>query len=167
MIERLLAADAAMDRGDLETAERLFGQVAEADPRNAIAAVGLGRVAAGRDDGAGARAWFLRALEIDPEEAAARRLLDALERELAREAHAPSARATEPTAPPEVATPEAVAMPEAVAPPEAVAMPEAVAPPEAAGTPQAATPHGVPRQAPHRRSIWDRIRALLGLGKRG
>ena len=85
MIERLLAADAALQRDDLETAEKLFGQVAEADPRNAIAAVGLGKVAAGRDDGAGARAWFVRALEIDPDEAAARRLLAALDRELAAE----------------------------------------------------------------------------------
>ena len=51
--------------------------------RNAIAAVGLGRVAAGRDDAAEARMWFLRALEIDPDEAAAKRLLAALDRELA------------------------------------------------------------------------------------
>ena len=79
MIERLLAADAALQREELDTAEKLFGQVAEADPRNAIAAVGLGRVAAGRNDAAAARTWFRRALEIDPEEAAARRLLDALD----------------------------------------------------------------------------------------
>jgi tetratricopeptide (TPR) repeat protein len=83
MIERLLAADAALERDDLDTAAKLFGQVAEADARNAIAAVGLGRVAAGRDDAAEARMWFLRALEIDPEEAAAKRLLAALDRELA------------------------------------------------------------------------------------
>lgn len=86
MIERLLAADAALDRGDLETAEKLFTQVAEADPRNAIAAVGLGRVAAARDDAMGARTWFLRALEIDPDEAAALRLFAALDRELADDA---------------------------------------------------------------------------------
>jgi uncharacterized protein HemY len=84
MIERLLAADAALERGDLDTAQKLFGTVAEADPRNAIAAVGMGRVAAGRDDAEGARTWFQRALEIDPDEAAARRLLAALDRELAR-----------------------------------------------------------------------------------
>ena len=83
MIERLLAADAALERGELDAAERLFGQVAEADPRNAIAVVGLGRVAAGRDDAVAARTWFKRALEIDPDEAAARRLLTALEREVA------------------------------------------------------------------------------------
>src|SRR5215213_3308737 len=82
MIERLLAADAALERGELDAAEKLFGQVADADARNAIAAVGLGRVAAGRDDAVGARTWFLRALEIDPQEAAAQRLLAALDREV-------------------------------------------------------------------------------------
>lgn len=81
MIERLLAADAALERDDLDTAEKLFVQVADADPRNAIAAVGLGRVAAGRNDAGAARSWFERALEIDPDEAAARRLLEALDRE--------------------------------------------------------------------------------------
>jgi tetratricopeptide (TPR) repeat protein len=91
MIERLLAADAALERDDLATAAKLFAQVAEADPRNAIAAVGLGRVAAGRDDAAEARMWFLRALEIDPEEAAAKRLLAALDRELAATAAATAA----------------------------------------------------------------------------
>jgi tetratricopeptide (TPR) repeat protein len=99
MIERLLAADAAIERGDLDAAEKLFGQVAEADPRNAIAAVGLGRVAAGRDDATGARTWFLRALEIDPDEAAARRLLTALERELATLASSPAPAVAPVTAP--------------------------------------------------------------------
>ncbi|HET9851021.1 MAG TPA: tetratricopeptide repeat protein [Candidatus Limnocylindrales bacterium] len=108
MIERLLAADEALERDDLDTAAKLFGQVAEADPRNAIAAVGLGRVAAGRDDAAEARMWFLRALEIDPDEAAAKRLLAALERELA-------ALDRQPGAPP-VPSPAAPPVPPAAAP---------------------------------------------------
>jgi uncharacterized protein HemY len=99
MIERLLAADAALERGDLPAAERLFGSVAEADPRNAIAAVGMGRVAADRDDAEGARAWFRRALEIDPDEAAALRLLAALEREVAAANPADAPRPAEPPAP--------------------------------------------------------------------
>jgi tetratricopeptide (TPR) repeat protein len=78
MIERLLAADAALDRDDLETAHRLFEQVAGADPRNAIAVVGLARVAARRNAADEARTLAQRALDIDPEEAAARRLLDEL-----------------------------------------------------------------------------------------
>lgn len=79
MIERLLAADGALARDELEHAERVFGQVAEADPRNAIAHVGLARVASRRGDRAGARGHLERALEIDPDEAAARRLLDELD----------------------------------------------------------------------------------------
>ena len=75
MIERLLAADAALERDDLDLAERLFAQVAEADPRNAIAVVGLGQVAARRGDRAAAQEQFRRALEIDPDDAAATRLV--------------------------------------------------------------------------------------------
>lgn len=83
MIERLLAADAAFDRGDLGFAERLYAQVADADPRNAIAVVGLAHVAARRHASEQARELARRALDIDPEEAAARRLLDELERRAA------------------------------------------------------------------------------------
>lgn len=79
MIERLLAADSALGRDDLDVAERLFNQVAEADGRNAIAVVGLGQVAARRGDARAARGHFLRALEIDPDDAAATRLLAELD----------------------------------------------------------------------------------------
>jgi tetratricopeptide (TPR) repeat protein len=116
VIERLLAADAALDREDLDVAEKLFGQVAEADPRNAIAAVGLGRVAAGRDDAAGARTWFRRALEIDPDEAAARRLLAALDREVPEAISVQVAAEIEPAAqveaPLQVSTARSAASPE-------------------------------------------------------
>ena len=78
MIERLLAADAALDGGEPDAAERLYRQVADADPRNAIAVVGLARVARARGDDAGARALAERALAIDGEEAAARRMLESL-----------------------------------------------------------------------------------------
>ena len=81
MIERLLAADAALDRGDIDVAGRLFAQVAEADPRNAIAVVGLARIAVRRGAPDEARALARRALVIDADEAAARRLLDELEAE--------------------------------------------------------------------------------------
>ena len=90
MIERLLAADDALGRGELEVAERLFAQVANADGRNAIALVGLARVAARRGDAAAARELLLRALEIDPDEAAAKRLLTELEPERAVAAAAPA-----------------------------------------------------------------------------
>ena len=79
MIERLLAADGALARDELDHAKRLFAQVADADPRNAIALVGLARVASRRGDRDGARGHLERALTIDPDEAAARRLLDELD----------------------------------------------------------------------------------------
>ncbi|HXG25635.1 MAG TPA: tetratricopeptide repeat protein, partial [Candidatus Binatia bacterium] len=92
MIELLLAADAALERGELDLAERLFSQVADADSRNAIALVGVARVAMRRGRAADARAALERALAIDPEEAAARRLLAELD------AGAMPARVAEPAA---------------------------------------------------------------------
>ncbi|HEX9550446.1 MAG TPA: tetratricopeptide repeat protein [Candidatus Limnocylindrales bacterium] len=78
MIELLLAAERMLAAGDPDHAERLFAQVAEADPRNAIAVVGLAEVAAARGDEAGATDHARRALEIDPENPAARRILERL-----------------------------------------------------------------------------------------
>lgn len=75
MIERLLAAERALAQGELDQAERLFGQVAGADERNAMAVVGLGEVALVRGDRAAAGALAERALSIDPDDAAAARLL--------------------------------------------------------------------------------------------
>jgi thioredoxin-like negative regulator of GroEL len=75
MIERLLAGDRALEAGDLDGAARLFDQVAEADPRNAIAVVGQARVALRRGDPDEARRLAEAALGIDPDEAAARALL--------------------------------------------------------------------------------------------
>ena len=79
MIERLLVAERLLADGDIDRAEHLFEQVAEADPRNAIAVVGLAQVAQARGDAAGAIRQALRALEIDPEEAAAQQLVADLE----------------------------------------------------------------------------------------
>ncbi len=147
MIERLLAADAALERGELDVAERLFGQVAEVDPRNAIAAVGMGRVAAGRDDAEGARAWFQRALEIDPDEAAARRLLAALEREVgpARAPAAIGAAGVE-------STPAAGATAE---------------PPRVAAAADVNEDQAPPPAAPKRRSLVARFLGWLGLSRGG
>lgn len=75
MIERLLAAESALAEGNLDAAERLYGQIAAGDPKNAIAIVGLARVAHRRGDAGTARDLAERALAIDPEEAAATRLL--------------------------------------------------------------------------------------------
>ena len=78
MIELLLAAERLLSGGDLDQADRLFAQVAEVDPRNAIAVAGRARVAQARGDSDGAGEFARAALEIDPEDTAARRLLEEL-----------------------------------------------------------------------------------------
>ena len=78
MIELLLEAERALSMGRIEQAERLYGQAVDADPRNAIAVVGLARVAIERGDDQSAHELGTRALAIDPENEAARRLVDRL-----------------------------------------------------------------------------------------
>lgn len=92
MIERLLAAERLITEGSpdsLATAERLLRSIADADPRSAIAVAGLARVAVARGDEAAARDLAERALIIDPEEHAARRLLESLAAAAAAAAAAP------------------------------------------------------------------------------
>jgi tetratricopeptide (TPR) repeat protein len=83
VIELLLAAENALALGLLDQAERTFHQVLASDPRNGIAAVGLARVALERGDDARALELARAALEIDPENATARRMIDRME-EVAR-----------------------------------------------------------------------------------
>jgi thioredoxin-like negative regulator of GroEL len=75
MIERLLAAERALADGQLDEAEGLFRQVAEADRRNAIAVVGLAEVALARGDRRAAADLARQALAVDPDDAAAARIL--------------------------------------------------------------------------------------------
>jgi hypothetical protein len=128
MIELLLEAERALSFGRIERAEELYRQVAESDPRNSIAVVGLARVALERTDDLGAYLLARRALVIDPENEAARRLAVRLEEVLATrgEPVADPMPAGSPTPPP---TTE----------------------PEAGPAPQ-------PGQTPERRSLIDRLR---------
>jgi tetratricopeptide (TPR) repeat protein len=143
VIERLLEAERVRLAGELDRAELLFRQVAEADPQNAIAVVGLAEVALDRGDAVAAAEHTRRALAIDPDEAAARRILDRLT--------------------PPASEPEAIETP-AAAPAEPAAWPEspAASPESPAASPEspAASPESpaVPEREPARRS-W--LRRLL------
>ena len=79
MIELLLEAERALSFGLVDRAETLYQQVADADPRNSIAVVGLARIALEHADDAGALVLARRALAIDPENEAARRLVERME----------------------------------------------------------------------------------------
>jgi hypothetical protein len=83
VIELLLEAERALTMGRLDRAQEIYEQVATADPRNSIAVVGLARVALDRTDDLGAYLLARRALVIDPENDAARRLAQRLEEVLA------------------------------------------------------------------------------------
>jgi tetratricopeptide (TPR) repeat protein len=108
VIEILLQAERALEMGRVDAAETLYRQVADADPRNSIAVVGLARVTLERGDEAGALQLARRALVIDPENAAASRMVERLE-EVIRY------RGVEPPAP-EIAVPGEVAVPDVAEP---------------------------------------------------
>jgi hypothetical protein len=74
MIELMLQAERALMVGMIDQAERLYQMAARNDPRNAIAVVGLARVALERNDDRAAYDRSREALAIDPNNAAALRL---------------------------------------------------------------------------------------------
>jgi hypothetical protein len=132
VIELLLEAERMLSVRLLDRAEALYRQVADADPRNSIAVVGLARVALEREDDLGAYLLARRALAIDPENDAARRLATRLEEVLATRG--------EPVADP---------MPRPAAPPPPPLDPEAK--PSTGTAPAPVAPAA-------RRSVMDRIR---------
>jgi thioredoxin-like negative regulator of GroEL len=79
MMELLVEAERYLSHGLLDHAERLFRQVADADPKSSIAAVGLARVALERGEDSRAYAYARRGVAIDAENPAARHLVLRLE----------------------------------------------------------------------------------------
>ncbi len=139
MIELLLEAERALSFGRTDRAEELYRQVADADPRNSIAVVGLARVALDRGDDLGAYLLARRALAIDPENDAARRLATRLEEVLATRG--------EPVAEPMLAD-EAASRPG----------PEAPSAPVPADEDRAASAGVIEATPAARRSLLDRLR---------
>jgi hypothetical protein len=106
VIELLLQAERALSVGLTDQAERLYRQAADNDPRNAIAVVGLARVALERSDDATAYREAVRALRIDPENVAARRLVVRLQEVFAARGEAlPSIGPEAPPPPPQSSEP--------------------------------------------------------------
>jgi hypothetical protein len=122
MIESLLQAERLLIHGMVDQAERIYAHAVELDPRNAIAVVGLARVALEHGDERLAYDRACSALEIDPRNAAALRLearlsevFAARDEEVARprfvmsqngEPHAPGDPAPAPTASPAQTRPD-------------------------------------------------------------
>ena len=74
MIEMLLQADRLLNMGMTDQADTIYRRVAEQDPQNAIAVVGLARCALAREDDHEAYRLAARALTIDPQNDMARRM---------------------------------------------------------------------------------------------
>jgi len=79
VIEQLLRAENALALGLLDQAEKIYEQTLAHDPANAIALVGLSRVALERGDERASLGFARRALSIDPENGQAGRMIDRLE----------------------------------------------------------------------------------------
>lgn len=74
MIEQLLQADRLLAVDQVDAAEAIYQRVADLDPNDAIAVVGLARVALARGDDRRAHELASRALGIDPANDMARRM---------------------------------------------------------------------------------------------
>ena len=74
MIEQILQADRLLNVDQVVQARDMYARVAELDPGNAIAVVGLARCALADGDDAKAYELAARALDIDPENDMARRM---------------------------------------------------------------------------------------------
>jgi hypothetical protein len=89
VIEIMLEAERAMAVGLLDKAERLYAQVAAADPRNSIAVMGLARIALERDNQRGAYLLARRALALDPDNPMASHMAHRMAEVMARRGEPP------------------------------------------------------------------------------
>ena len=106
MIEALLQAERLLVHGMVDQAEQIYASAVESDPRNAIAVVGLARVALERGDERLAYERSREALEIDPQNAAALRLEARLREVFAARDEGAADSAPNSTPTPETAQPE-------------------------------------------------------------
>lgn len=174
MIELLLQADRLLTVDMVDQADAIYRRVAEADPGNAIAVVGMARCALARADDHAAYRLAAEALAIDPQNEMARRMEARLREVLTLRGETPGvpasaaeAASVAPAVPapaqdlaPASAAPSVSAMPAVAAPtPVPAAPPPAPAPapvpPVAPAAPPAASPAA---PDPGRRSFLDRIR---------
>ena len=127
MIELLIEAERAMTHGRLDEAERLYRQVAEGDPRNAIAVVGLARVALDRGDDLGAYLHARRALALDPDNPTAQHLVMRMSEVLAGRGEMPPGTDSEVQARGPAPAPPSRPRPTEAPPPPAAERPDAPA----------------------------------------
>ena len=80
MIELLFQADRALGGGALDQAERTYQRLARLNPTSAMAVVGLAQVCLARGDNRMVRTLIDRALLLDPDSVAAKRVLRQLDR---------------------------------------------------------------------------------------
>jgi tetratricopeptide (TPR) repeat protein len=104
VIEMLLQADRLLTVDLVDQADAIYRRVAEQDPRNAIAVVGLARCALARGDDQEAYRLAARALDIDPENDMARRMTARMAEVLAYRGETPGASPEPPAAPPPTPT---------------------------------------------------------------
>lgn len=125
MIEQLLRAENALALGLLDQAQQIYEQTLAHDPPNAIALVGLSRVALERGDERASLGFARRARSIDPQNGQASRMIERLEEVILergdvipQEAPSTTTPMPAPTSPPAATTPPDVAHSPATAAPE-------------------------------------------------
>ena len=123
MIEALLQAERLLVHGMVDQAEQIYAGALAQDPHNAIAVVGLARVALERGDEQLAYARARQALEIDPQNAAAQRLEARLAEVFAARGTPPAPETRNPSMSDHLATQERRQTPHA-SPPDNRSVPE-------------------------------------------